>query len=489
MFLHIRTHSHYSILRATPSPAELVQTAQHYDLPVLGLCDYEMLSGAIEFYQACIEAGITPLIGLEMNVGLPRRLQPSSGHEPASQHLAGKLIFYAMDMSGWRSLCRLSSTKLTVPDNVTKDDLLFDTIAQKSEGLLCLVSNDHPPLEQWLHQHQQRLAMEYLQRLGESFPGRLYVEIQRLAGTSLGSSNQRVSLAHKMHLPLVAGHPVYYLSPEQAQLQKLITAIRLNRRLSDVPESELAPPGTYFVPPAELEARFEDLPEALHAAEEIAQRCRLALPLHEPHFPQLNLPNGQQPSLVLRQKAFNGAERIYGNLTPEIRQRLDHELQVIEDKRFTSLFLIMEEIIAFARQADIPTASRGSASSSLVAHCLGITTPDPLRLNLYFERFLNPARTNPPDIDTDLCSQRRNEVISHVYQVYGDRRVAMVGTINRFRARSAFSRDCQSTRDNCGGNQQHVQRHTLPGLDAIQAQWEKGITLRRAGRTLFRRTA
>jgi DNA polymerase-3 subunit alpha len=438
MFIHIRTHSHYSLLRATPSPTGLVQIAQRYELPSLGLCDYEMLSGAIEFYQACKEAGIVPLIGLELKVTLPSRLQPPSGNKTTSQPLEGKLAFYAMNMSGWRSLCRLSSAMLTVPDHLTNGYLPFDTIAQESEGLLCLVCGEHPPLEQWLRQHQHRPAMEYLQRLEESFPKRLYVEIQRLAGSSLGSSDQRISLARRMHLPLVAGHPVYFLHPEQAQLQKLVTAIRLNKRLAELPESELAPVGAYFVPPAELEARFKDLPEAVHATEEITQRCRLVLPLHEPHFPQLSLPSGQPPFEVLRQKAFSGARRIYGNITSNIEQRLNHELQVIEDKRFTSLFLIMEEIISFARQADIPTASRGSASSSLVAHCLGITTPDPLRLDLYFERFLNPARTSPPDFDTDLCSQRRDEVIQHVYHVYGAQRVAMVGTINHFRARSAL---------------------------------------------------
>ncbi|HZD55857.1 MAG TPA: error-prone DNA polymerase, partial [Anaerolineales bacterium] len=141
---------------------------------------------------------------------------------------------------------------------------------------------------------------------------------------------------------------------------------------------------------------------------------------------------------MLRSKAYEGAQVLYGQLTPDLRARLDHELDVIAGLGYASLFLIMEQVVDFARRSGIPISSRGSAASSLVAHCLRITAPEPVRLNLYFERFLNPARATPPDIDTDLCSRRRDEVIRFVYQEYGAERVAMVSTINRFRRRSAL---------------------------------------------------
>ncbi|MBI4315513.1 MAG: DNA polymerase III subunit alpha, partial [Chloroflexi bacterium] len=141
---------------------------------------------------------------------------------------------------------------------------------------------------------------------------------------------------------------------------------------------------------------------------------------------------------ALRHKAYEGARGLYGNITPEIDSRLAHELSVIGERGYAPLFLIMQEILDYARQTGVPISSRGSAASSLVAHCLGITSPDPIRLNLYFERFLNPARATPPDIDTDLCSRRRDTVIRHVYDHYGAGRVAMVCTINRFRERSAL---------------------------------------------------
>jgi DNA-directed DNA polymerase III PolC len=184
--------------------------------------------------------------------------------------------------------------------------------------------------------------------------------------------------------------------------------------------------------------RFAGYPAALAATREIAERCRLELPLGVPHYPAIQLPAGSSAAEVLRQRAQAGAVHLYGETNQEIAGRLDHELAVIEARGYAPLFLIMEEIIRYAREQGIPISSRGSAASSLVAHCLGITSPDPVRLNLYFERFLNPARETPPDIDTDLCSRRRDEVIHFVYRRFGEERVAMVCTINRFRRRSAL---------------------------------------------------
>ena len=161
-------------------------------------------------------------------------------------------------------------------------------------------------------------------------------------------------------------------------------------------------------------------------------------PIGQPHYPIIPLPAPETPGQRLRSLAESGAKARYGHITPEIQTRLDHELAVIAARGYDPLFLIVQEILAFARQRGIPISSRGSAASSLVAYCLGLTTPDPLALDLYFERFLNPARATPPDIDTDLCSERRDEVLEHVYEQYGRERVAMVATINRFRPRSAL---------------------------------------------------
>ena len=158
-----------------------------------------------------------------------------------------------------------------------------------------------------------------------------------------------------------------------------------------------------------MENKFRAYPGSINATIEIAERCNLDLPMDQRHYPEIQLPRGKSAIDVLREKSFIGANQIYGATTPEINKRLDHELAAIEARDYAALFLIVQDILDFARTNSVPVSSRGSAASSLVAHCLGITSPDPLALNLYFERFLNPERSSPPDIDIDLCSSRRRQ--------------------------------------------------------------------------------
>lgn len=439
MFVHLHTYSYYSFLRGLPAPKALAQTAAQWEMPALALTDLAGMTGAIEFYDACYEAGVQPILGLDCPVQAPPGLSnnyPNSDRENSLP--VGSLVLLAMDMQGWGNLCRLSSELMTVPQNIQTMQLPFERLAYDTGGLICLSGGHQGLLTQWVAARQTHRSREFIQRLNEIFPDSLYIEVQRLAQESDALTHSLVEMAGQFHLPVVATHPVHYLQGSDAALQKLVTAIRLIQKLDEIPQDEVAPPDAYFIPPAEMEQRFKDLPQALETSLEIAGRCQLKLPLGQPHYPQIQLPENITPEQALRNKAFVGAQRLYGELSQDIINRLEHELAVIIERDYASLFLIMEEIITFAHQADVPVASRGSASSSLVAHCLGITTPDPLRLNLYFERFLNPARSTPPDIDTDLCSHRRTKIIRHVYETYGVERVAMVGTINRFRSRSAL---------------------------------------------------
>lgn len=428
MFIHLRARSWYSFLAGLASPAGLAQAAARQGMPALALTDYLHLSGAVEFYEACREAGVQPILGLELPVAGPRQLPPDSG----------SLALLAMDLAGWASLCRLSSALQDGPFLEENRPLPFERLAEETGGLLCLTGGLRGQIARQLRSQQVRSARAYLAQLAELFPGRLYVELQQHAPADSSLVQALASLAQALDLPVVATHAIHYLEPEQAALERLLAAMRLNSRLNEIPEEACAPPGSHFLPAAEVEARFAAYPQALAASQEVAQRCRLELPLGKPHFPEMPLPEGADALQALREKARVGAERLYGAITPEIDARLERELAAIQARGYAPLFLIMEEILQFARRRGVPTSSRGSAASSLVAHCLGITSPDPLRLNLYFERFLNPARATPPDIDTDLCSRRRDEVIDFVYERYGEQRVAMVCTVNRFRRRSAL---------------------------------------------------
>ena len=426
MFIHLHTHSCYSFLEALPSPYELAQQAARLGMPALALTDHHSLTGALEFYQACRDAGIQPILGLELDMYPPDELGAALG---------GDLTLLAMDLNGWTSLCRLSSA---VQHEAYNGGLSFARLSQDTAGLICLTGGMRSILDQFVCTGQPRLAEAYLDRLASLFPGRLYVELQPRSPEDENHLTRLALLAQRRKIPSVASADVYYLEPDDSHLQHLLAAMRLNCRLENVPASACAPPSAYFTSGEDMAPRFEHLPQALEMTVEIAARCELELPLGKPNYPALDLPPGKSPRQILRQKAEDGARRLYGEISTELQNRLDHELEVISSYGYDSLFLIMEEIIAFARSSGVPVSSRGSAASSLVAHCLGITSPDPLRLNLYFERFLNPARATPPDIDTDLCSRRRDEVIHFVYKRFGQQRVAMVGTINRFRRRSAL---------------------------------------------------
>ncbi len=375
------------------TPADLAHAAQANGMPALGLTDHRLLTGAIEFVIACKDVGIQPILGLEID------LENSM------------LSLLATSLQGWSNLCRLSSA-LALRDN-PEAPCSLDLLASHSKDLIALTSD--PDL------------------LKEIFSDRVYVVLRDPAkATSLSK------LARKLALPTVAVHPIYYLTREQTRLQRTLAAIRLNQVVGNLPDKAAAPPDAYFLSSQEMDRRFQDFPQALAATLEIAERCKFDLPLGGSQMPIVPLPEGVSAAQHLKQKAMEGARQLYGEITPAIQERLDHELDVIARMGFEPIFLIVEDILNFARRTGVPFSSRGSAASSLVAHCLGITSPDPLRLDLYFERFLNPARSTPPDIDTDLCSRRRDEVIQHVFEAYGSERVAMVGTINRFRPRSAL---------------------------------------------------
>ncbi|HWQ46939.1 MAG TPA: DNA polymerase III subunit alpha [Longilinea sp.] len=401
MFVHLTAHSAYSLLEGLALPSELAQAAQMDGMPALALTDHRLLTGSVEFVNACRKAGIQPLLGLEIDLE------------------SGPLSLLAMNVEGWSSLCRLSSALALQDDPEIPCSL--DILSSFSRNLVAL-SGD-----------QGDAYGRKLGELHEIFNDRLYLTLQDPAlGVTLSS------LGRQLSIPLVVTHPIYYLNPDQADIQRTLTSIRLNQPVDRIPPHTAAPSGSYFLSSKVMEERFWNFPVALAATEEIAQRCTFDLPLGVAHMPTVPIPSGLTAADYLRQKAEDGACRIYGGISTEVRKRLDHELEVIAHMGYEPIFLIVEEILNFARANNVPFSSRGSAASSLVAHCLGITSPDPLRLDLYFERFLNPARTTPPDIDTDLCSRRRDVVIQHVFDTYGQERAAMVGTINRFRPRSAL---------------------------------------------------
>jgi DNA polymerase-3 subunit alpha len=302
-FIHLRSHSYYSFLRGLASPQALASAAVEAGMPALGLTDHHGLSGAIEFHDACVLAGIKPILGLEVNVSPPSELGTS---EP------GSLVLLAMDMTGWRSLCRISST-LAQDHSV----LPFTRLVEETRGLICLTGGRRGVLARLVASRQHPLLESWLKRLGELFPDRLYIELQVHTPADTELCVSLTTLAHRNHFPTVATHDIHYLTPDQAHLQRLLTAIRLIQPLKELDPQAAAPPGAEFLTAQEMEKRMPNFPGALEATQEIGDRCQLELPLGVPHFPDIPTPAGMTTHELLSQKARDGAARLYQEITPD----------------------------------------------------------------------------------------------------------------------------------------------------------------------------
>ena len=423
-FAHLHVHSYYSLLDGCAAPAEVAQAAARAGMPALALTDHDALYGAVEFYDACREAGIQPVLGMELTLDAG-----PSGHD--------SLVLLARDLQGYANLCHLSSALQTRPDReaALQRGLPLAGLEGHTAGLIALSGGKRGRIDRLLRSgegHQAgAVAAGYAERFGRDG---FFLEMQLQAPGDLEVAHGLSGLAAGLGLGTVATNNVHYPDPAQALRCRLLSAMGRLQALDEMPPR----PGLHLAGPGEMAAAFAAFPEALANTAEIAARCALDLPLGRPVFPEMDLPPGQRAGDVLRARSLAGAERRYGRLSEAVRARLDHELAVIDGMGYAPLFLIVADVVAYAHEHDVPVNLRGSAGSSLVAYCLDISAVDPVALDLYFERFLNPERRDPPDIDIDLCSRRREEVIRYIYHRFGEERVATICTYSRVRARSAW---------------------------------------------------
>jgi DNA-directed DNA polymerase III PolC len=418
---HLHVHSHYSLLAATPSLAALVQRAADEGMTHLALTDTFALYGAVSFRRVCRTAGIQPIIGMTVKVTDPLL------------SATGTLVLLAKNPAGYRSLCRLSSRVQNRPDREEKlrRGITWAELQAHSAGLICIDGGLAGwPARLW-QQGDRPAAVQYLTQLAETFADAyVALEIHRPADEELAQT--LVSLGRETGLPAVAVQPVTCLDPRERETLRLLAAIDQNTLIQNIPPLR---PVRYWLSPAEMKARFARFPQALECIAEIVAQCGDCLPEGTPIWPALSLPHS--PAETLTQQASSGLKDLFPRASNEVKTRLDHELTAIITHGFAPLFLVVADIVRFARMAKIPVSTRGSVADSLVAYCLGITDVDPVAHDLLFERFLNPARTSLPDIDLDFCSRRRDEVLAYVRRTYGPDHVALVATVSTLQARSA----------------------------------------------------
>jgi DNA polymerase III subunit alpha len=426
--LHV--HSHWSLLDGIPSVQEIVDLAESRHLPAIALTDTNALYGAMEFIVGCRKADIAPIIGAELTL--------TGGHS---------IVLLAQNLQGYSGLCQLITRLQAAPDREASlaRGLSLADLAQHTEGLIALSGGRCGPLDAGLRDPRLRdprlhsdgtvqaesVAQEFVNLFGQD---RFFIELQIIEEGDAEKAAALQSLADRLHLRTVATHDIHYLTPADAPHYQVLTAMRQGRRVKDLPPLvDLSYP-----PEDEMQHRFADFFPALDHTEWIANQCHFEFPLGQLHFPTLDLPPGRTTHEELWTRALAGASQRYSGLTPAVEARLRKEVDVIDTLGYTPYFLVVADIVRYAREKHVPISPRGSASSSVVAYCLGIHDIDPIAHNLYFERFLSLERHDPPDIDLDLCSHRRDEVIEYVYQKYGADHVAMVCTYATLRARYAL---------------------------------------------------
>jgi DNA polymerase III subunit alpha len=441
-FVHLHCHSHYSLLDGANRLPELVAHVKKLGMNACALTDHGNLFGAIEFYLACREAGINPIIGYEAYIAPGKRGE----REAKKRGEAGyHLTLLAKNTAGFKNLIKMASIAyLDGYYYVPRIDK--ELLADHHDGIICLSGCASSEFSEMILKDQMdeagKLCAWFVQLFGKDF----YVEVQ-----NNGIDVQRmcaqgaIDIAKKMGLPLVATSDAHYLTREDAPAHDVLLCINTGKTLND-PNRLRYGNGDgkmldqfYVCGSDEMYRRFPDFPDAVRRSQEIADGVDIQLSLNARHFPVSTPPAGKTAEAYLRELCEKGMRERYGdNPSQAVRDRLEHELSVICRMGFASYFLIVWDFVHFAMENGIPCSARGSGCGALVSYVLKLSHVDPLEHDLLFERFLDPNRSEAPDIDIDFCQERREEVIAYVKRKYGEESVAQIGTFGTLAARAAI---------------------------------------------------
>src|SRR5213080_778006 len=435
-FVHLHLHTEYSLLDGAIRMKELMKKAVEFKMPAVAITDHGNLFGAIEFYQEAQRAGVKPIIGCEAYIA------PGSNKDrPASRRdSAYHFTLLAENETGYRNLVKLvTAAHLEGFHYAPRIDK--ELLATHSEGLIglsgCLAGEINSAIQANNVEKAKQSAADYRDILGaENFFIELHdhgMEEQRKCMTAL------LQIARDIGVGLVAANDVHFLRRSDHQAHDVMLCIGTGKMVQDENRMRYVPE-LYFKSPAEMRELFRDFPEAIANTLEIGERCHLDLEFGCSKYPEYPAPPGKTREEYLRELCYDGLRRRYAERAsndPELIRQLDYELGVFEKTGFVSYLLIVWDFIHFAKEKGIPVGpGRGSAAGSMVTYVLGITDIDPLQYGLLFERFLNPDRVSPPDIDIDFCEARRGEVLEYVRRKYGERRVAQIITFGKLKAKS-----------------------------------------------------
>ena len=433
-FVHLHIHSEYSLLDGANRIKELPKVAKELGMDAIAITDHGVMYGAIEFYKACKEEGIKPIIGCEVYVAPRTRFDKESGIDNKYNHL----ILLAKNNNGYKNLSKLVSIGFT-EGYYYKPRIDLETLEKYHEDLICcsacLAGSVPQAILNGDMEKAEETAMWYKNLFGEDY----YLEIQTNTLKEQSLVNQKlVELSRKLDIPLVATNDAHYTRKEDAYNHEVLLCIQTGKKMSDVDRMRFATDDFYIKSPEEVKEFFPNLPEALENTVKIAEKCNV-----EFEFGHTILPNYEVPKEFpthydyFKKLCDDGIKIRYGeNIPKEILERMEYEISVIKKMGYVDYFLIVWDFINWAKSQGIPVGpGRGSGAGSIVAYAIGITDIDPIKYNLLFERFLNPERISMPDFDVDFCYERRQEVIDYVARKYGRDHVSQIITFGTMSAR------------------------------------------------------
>jgi len=414
----------------------LVKRATELNFPALAITDHGGMFGAVSFHNICKKSGLKPIIGVEAYMAKNSRLDKQTKMGSDQFHI----LLLAQNEVGYKNLMQLISIA-NLEGFSYKPRIDEESLFKYSEGIICTSGCMSSMFNSLLLEGKEAEAIQKFQLFKEKFPGRFYVELQ--AHPTIKElkelTKKQVEIARKLDLPLVATNDVHYINPDDATAQDALLCVQTRKLISDEKRmSMMASPDFYLRSAEEMIELFHDYPEAIENTVKIAEQCTVKIETGKLHFPIFALPAGETDASYFRKLSSEGMYKKWPEPTQEVRDRLEYEMDIIIQKGYPTYFLITQDFVNWARDTGIGVGpGRGSAAGSLVAFVLGITTMNPLLHGLPFERFLNPQRPTPPDIDMDFADDRRDEVLQYVAKKYGEDRVAQVITFGRMEARVA----------------------------------------------------
>ncbi len=435
MFTHLHLHTEYSLLDATIRISELIKKLKESGMNACAITDHGNMYGVFKFQNAMKAEGLKPIIGCEIYVAPRSMADKEHGIDNNYYHL----VLLAKNLKGYKNLIKIVSIA-HMEGFYYKPRIDFETLAKYSDNLIATSACLAGPISQPLLANDYSKALEMAKKYSGIFKDNFYIEIQRNGMEEQNIVNEGlIKISKELNLPLVATCDSHYLNREDAEIQEILWCISDGLTMDD-PNRRRMPTNEFYVKtPKEMEELFSDIPEALENTQKITEEIEeYDISFKRVEMKYLDLPKGETAKSYLRKLAFEGAEKKYGNLTEELKNRLEYELSIIHDKGYDDYFLIVRDFVQFCHEKDIVVGMRGSGCGSVVAYATDITSIEPLSWELYFERFLNPERPSPPDFDIDIADKRRDEVIQYTIDKYGEENVKQIGTFSKLQTRQAI---------------------------------------------------